>query len=60
MDNFKGDIAVENGQLVVNGNAIRVTSEKNPADLKWSDVGAEIVVESTGFIPYQGKCQRPH
>ncbi|MFO7824051.1 MAG: type I glyceraldehyde-3-phosphate dehydrogenase [Cyclobacterium sp.] len=47
---FKGDIAVENGQLVVNGNAIRVTSEKNPADLKWSDVGAEIVVESTGLF----------
>lgn len=47
---FKGDIAVENGKLVVNGNAIRVTSEKNPADLKWSDVGAEIVVESTGLF----------
>ncbi|MBD3630265.1 MULTISPECIES: type I glyceraldehyde-3-phosphate dehydrogenase [Cyclobacterium] len=47
---FKGDIAVENGKLVVNGNAIRVTSERNPSDLKWSDVGAEIVVESTGLF----------
>ncbi|SHM75295.1 glyceraldehyde 3-phosphate dehydrogenase [Cyclobacterium lianum] len=47
---FKGDVSVDNGKLVVNGNAIRVTSEKNPADLKWSDVGAEIVVESTGLF----------
>ncbi|WP_186756731.1 MULTISPECIES: type I glyceraldehyde-3-phosphate dehydrogenase [Echinicola] len=47
---FKGDVEVKDGQLVVNGNAIRVTAERNPADLKWSDVGAEYVVESTGLF----------
>jgi glyceraldehyde 3-phosphate dehydrogenase len=43
-------VEVKDGKLVVNGNAIRVTSERNPADLKWSDVGAEIIVESTGLF----------
>ncbi|MDN3670583.1 type I glyceraldehyde-3-phosphate dehydrogenase [Echinicola jeungdonensis] len=47
---FKGDVAVKDGQLVVNGQSIRVTAEKNPADLKWSDVGADYVVESTGLF----------
>jgi glyceraldehyde 3-phosphate dehydrogenase len=47
---FKGDVAVKDGKLVVNGQSIRVTSEKNPADLKWGDVGAEYVVESTGLF----------
>ncbi len=48
--NFKGEIEVKDGQLVVNGNTIRVTSERNPADLKWSDVDAEYIVESTGLF----------
>ncbi|KEO72151.1 type I glyceraldehyde-3-phosphate dehydrogenase [Anditalea andensis] len=47
---FKGEVEVKDGQLVVNGNAIRVTSEKNPADLKWGDIGAEYIVESTGLF----------
>ncbi len=47
---FKGEVAVKDGQLVVNGQSIRVTAEKNPADLKWSDVGADYVVESTGLF----------
>ncbi len=47
---FKGEVAVKDGQLVVNGNVIRVTAEKNPADLKWSAIGAEYVVESTGLF----------
>lgn len=47
---FKGCIKVEDGKLVVNGKAIRITSEKNPADLKWGEVGAEYVVESTGLF----------
>jgi glyceraldehyde 3-phosphate dehydrogenase len=47
---FKGDIEVKDGKLVVNGNAIRVTAEKNPADLNWSEVGAEFIVESTGLF----------
>jgi len=45
---FKGDIAVEGNTLVVNGKKIRLTAERNPADLKWNEVGAEVVVESTG------------
>jgi glyceraldehyde 3-phosphate dehydrogenase len=47
---FKGDIAVSNGNLVVNGKTIRVTAEKDPANLKWGEIGAEYVVESTGLF----------
>jgi len=47
---FDGTIDIQDGNLVVNGNAIRVTAEKNPADLKWDAVGAEYVVESTGLF----------
>jgi glyceraldehyde 3-phosphate dehydrogenase len=47
---FDGDIKVEGGALIVNGHKIRVTAERNPADLKWSEVGADYVVESTGFF----------
>ena len=47
---FKGDIEVKDGKLVVNGNTIRVTAEKNPANLNWSEVGAEYIVESTGLF----------
>ncbi len=47
---FKGDVEVKDGKLIVNGNAIRVTAERNPADLKWSEVGAEYIVESTGLF----------
>ena len=47
---FVGDVKVEDGKLVVNGKKIRVTSEKDPANLKWNEVGAEFVVESTGLF----------
>ena len=47
---FKGTIEVKDGKLVVNGQAIRVTAEKDPANLKWDEVGAEYVVESTGLF----------
>ncbi len=47
---FKGTVEVKDGALIVNGKAIRVTSEKNPANLKWDAVGAEYVVESTGLF----------
>jgi glyceraldehyde 3-phosphate dehydrogenase len=47
---FKGDVEVKDGKLIVNGNPIRVTSEKNPANLNWSEVGAEYIVESTGLF----------
>ncbi|MDH6359139.1 type I glyceraldehyde-3-phosphate dehydrogenase [Parabacteroides sp. PF5-9] len=47
---FDGTIDIKDGNLVVNGNVIRVTAERNPADLKWDAVGAEYVVESTGLF----------
>ena len=47
---FSGDVKVEDGKLVVNGKKIRVTAEMDPANLKWNEVGAEVVVESTGFF----------
>ena len=47
---FKGEVAVDGDTLVVNGQRIRLTAVKNPADLKWGDVGADIVVESTGLF----------
>lgn len=54
---FKGSVEVKDGKLVVNGNAIRVTSEKDPANLKWDEVGAEYVVESTGLFLTKEKAQ---
>lgn len=47
---FKGTVEVKDGSLIVNGKTIRVTSEKNPANLKWDAIGAEYVVESTGLF----------
>ena len=47
---FAGDIAIDGTNLVVNGKKIRLTAEKDPAMLKWDEVGAEIVVESTGLF----------
>ena len=54
---FKGTVDVKDGALIVNGKKIRVTSEKNPADLKWDEVGAEYVVESTGLFLTKEKAQ---
>eukprot|EP00831_Metopus_contortus_P062019 TRINITY_DN5396_c0_g1_i5.p1 TRINITY_DN5396_c0_g1~~TRINITY_DN5396_c0_g1_i5.p1 ORF type:complete len:342 (-),score=93.97 TRINITY_DN5396_c0_g1_i5:783-1808(-) len=47
---FKGDVAVKDGNLVVNGKTVRVTAERNPADLKWDAIGADYIVESTGLF----------
>ena len=47
---FKGDVKVEDGHLVVNGKKIRVTAEMDHANLKWNEVEADVVVESTGFF----------
>jgi glyceraldehyde 3-phosphate dehydrogenase len=47
---FKGDVSVEGSTLVVNGRRIRLTAVKDPAELKWKDVGADVVVESTGLF----------
>ncbi|GGC52161.1 glyceraldehyde-3-phosphate dehydrogenase [Pedobacter quisquiliarum] len=47
---FNGTIEVENGNLVVNGKTIRITAEKDPANLKWDEVGVDVVIESTGLF----------
>ena len=47
---FNGDVEVVDGSLVVNGNTIRITAERDPANLKWDEIGAEYIVESTGFF----------
>jgi len=47
---FKGDVSVEGNTLVVNGKKIRLTAVKDPAELKWGEVGADVVVESTGLF----------
>ena len=54
---FNGTVEVKDGQLIVNGKAIRVTAEKNPADLKWDQVGVEYVVESTGLFLTKEKSE---
>ncbi len=54
---FKGDIDIKDGNLVVNGNSIRVTSEPDPANLKWGEIGAEYVVESTGLFLTKEKAE---
>lgn len=54
---FKGTIDIKDGKLVVNGKAIRVTAEKNPADLKWGEIGADYIVESTGLFLTKEKAQ---
>jgi glyceraldehyde 3-phosphate dehydrogenase len=47
---FKGDVSVDGGTLVVNGKRIRLTQERDPATLKWNEVGADVVIESTGLF----------
>lgn len=47
---FDGDIKIEAGAMIVNGNKIRLTAERDPEQLKWDEVGADVVVESTGFF----------
>ncbi|MBE0588870.1 MAG: type I glyceraldehyde-3-phosphate dehydrogenase, partial [Hydrogenophaga sp.] len=55
---FKGTVAVEGNHLVVNGKKIRLTAEKDPANLKWNEIGADVVVESTGFFLTADTCQK--
>jgi glyceraldehyde 3-phosphate dehydrogenase len=47
---FDGDISVDGNTLIVNGNKIRLTAERDPAELKWNEVNAEVVIESTGLF----------
>ena len=53
---FNGTVDVVDGNLVVNGKTIRITAERNPADLAWSDVGADLVIECTGFFLTEESC----
>jgi glyceraldehyde 3-phosphate dehydrogenase len=55
---FDGTVEVKDGNLIVNGKTIRVTAEKDPANLKWSDVGAEIIIESTGLFLTKPDAQK--
>ena len=55
---FKGSVKVEGNTLVVNGKKIRLTAERDPAALKWNEVGAEVVVESTGLFLTKETCQK--
>ena len=55
---FNGDIKVDGSHLVVNGKKIRLTAEKDPANLKWGEVGVDIVIESTGFFLTKETCQK--
>jgi glyceraldehyde 3-phosphate dehydrogenase len=55
---FKGELAVDGSTLIVNGKRIRLTAEKDPAALKWGDVGADVVVESTGLFLTKETAQK--
>ena len=54
---FPGDVKVENNNLVVNGKSIRITAERDPNQLKWGDIGADYVLESTGFFLTDDKAR---
>lgn len=54
---FKGEASIDNGTLIVNGKRIRLTAVKNPAELKWGEIGADVVVESTGLFLTKETCQ---
>ncbi len=55
---FDGDISVDNGNLIVNGKKIRLTAERDPANLKWNEVKADVVLECTGFFLTEETCQK--
>jgi glyceraldehyde 3-phosphate dehydrogenase (phosphorylating) len=55
---FKGKVSVKDGNLVVDGKTIRITAERDPANLKWNEVGADVVLECTGFFLTEETCQK--
>jgi len=55
---FQGDVSIDGDTLVVNGKRIRLTAIKDPAELKWNEVGADVVVESTGLFLTQETCEK--
>ncbi|MGD8630027.1 MAG: type I glyceraldehyde-3-phosphate dehydrogenase [Gammaproteobacteria bacterium] len=56
--NFNGDVSVDGNNLIVNGKTIRLTAERDPANLAWSDIGADLVIECTGFFLTEETCQK--
>ena len=56
--NFDGEISVDGNNLVVNGKTIRLTKERDPADLKWGDINADLIIECTGFFLTEETCQK--
>ncbi len=55
---FKGDVSIDNNTLIVNGKRIRLTAVKDPSELKWNEVGADVVIESTGLFLTKETCQK--
>jgi len=55
---FKGKVSVSGNNLIVNGKSIRLTAEKDPANLKWNEVGADVIMECTGFFLTLETCQK--
>lgn len=55
---FKGEVSVEGNTLIVNGKPIRLTAERDPANLKWNEVGADVVLESTGLFLTKESCEK--
>jgi len=56
--NFPGEVSSDNNAMIVDGKKIRLTAERDPADLKWDEVGAEIVIDCTGFFLTEEGCQK--
>jgi glyceraldehyde 3-phosphate dehydrogenase len=56
--NFNGDISVDGNNLIVNGKSIRLTAERDPANLAWGDISADLVIECTGFFLTEETCQK--
>jgi len=54
---FNGAVSTEGGNMVVNGKTIRLTAERDPANLKWNEIGADIVIDCTGFFLTTESCQ---
>ena len=55
---FSGDIAVEGDDIIVNGDRVKITAEKDPAKLNWGELGAEVIIESTGVFRTQEACMK--
>jgi len=54
---FNGDVSIDSGSMVVNGKKIRLTAERDPANLKWNEVGADLVIDCTGFFLTKESCE---